>query len=139
MYLLGKVNIRYEDDQSYIEANFIQNIMHGKIRILDHNNELLGVGSYENGLPNGPFWFYAPFSNQYILANFEKGVILKQNIALINAKNKSVKIGKLLNETWIENTFDLDEIQISEYNCIKSIKMDYNAKRDGETLELPLK
>ena len=113
--------------------------MHGKIRILDHNNELLGVGSYENGLPNGPFWFYAPFSNQYILANFENGVILGQNIALISGKDKDVNVGKLLNETWIENAFDLDEIQVSEYNCITTIKMDYNVRHDGDILELPLK
>ena len=113
--------------------------MHGKIRILDQNNELIGVGSYENGLPNGPFWFYAPYSDQYILVNFENGVILEQTLALVSAKDKSIKVGKLLNDTWIEHALQLDEIEISEYNSIKTFKMDRNGRETGEILELPLK
>ena len=140
-YLNGKVKIKYSDDDSYIEANIVKNVLHGQIQILDETDQLIGVGSYENGLPNGPFWFYAPFSQHFLLVHFEQGLVIEEPIALVDIKDKSIKVGKLLNETWLENTRELKNVQIGEHNCIKTIKMDetHELSFRGNIIEIPLK
>ena len=138
-YLTGKVKVKYSDDDSYIEANIVKNVLHGQIQILDETDKLIGVGSYENGLPNGPFWFYAPFSQHFLLVHFEQGLVIEEPIALVDIKDKSIKVGKLLNDTWLENTRELKTVQIREHNCIKTIKMDNTHELKENIIEIPLK
>lgn len=141
-YLDGKVKVKYSDDDSYIEANIVKNVLHGQIRILDETDQLIWVGRYENGLPTGPFWFYAPFAQQFVLVNFEQGLMIEEPIALVDMNDKSIKVGKMLNETWLESTRELKSVQVVEHNGIKTIKMDDTHDTDEvkENInEIPLK
>ena len=86
--LHGKTKIKYSDDNSYIEATFFKGVIHGKVRHFDETNCLFYVGLYQNGKPNGPFWFYYPDTeepklDQFTFVEFNNGEVMTEKVALL--------------------------------------------------------
>ena len=89
--LNGRVVMKYHDDSTTLEAYFIKGVMHGVARLFDENEALFYTGLYQNGLPNGPFWFYYQMSNKFVYAHFENGEIVKKNVTLIDYSKNTGK------------------------------------------------
>ena len=78
---------------------FQNGVVHGRVLIYDKFDHLQGFGFYENGLPQGPFWFN--YESNYIQVHFEKGHLVSENCVLLDVDKKWAMIGTLKNQAYL--------------------------------------
>ena len=115
--LSGKGSIFFKD-KTKMKVEFHNGYINGQVLMFNKHKELQYIGSYENGVPHGPFWNI--YDNEFIQIQFENGKLIDQNVILIDTDLQLAKIGALTNQTYFQNSQKIQP-KFTDYNCVKVI------------------
>ena len=105
----GKAAIRYKD-KTKMKVIFNDGVIQGLVSMWDNKEILQGVGTYENGLPHGPFWIIE--SNFFVQIYFEEGKTIQENVVLIDLDKKTAQMGTLAQGIYLTNVTSLVDFKI---------------------------
>lgn len=135
----GKGTIEYEDDGTFLEGNFVNGVLNGKVKVFSKENYLISVGQYQGGLAHGPFWIHSRFFGEYLFLNFKHGLIEDSSIYYLKESTKEVFQGTLVNGTFMANSSLVQIDGIGELNCIKMIKTSKIKDVEDPFMRLPVR
>lgn len=113
------MNINFVDGET-VEGNAHFGVLEGKVRQFSIDGQLNFVGVYENGLPHGPAWLIPSLLDDEgaVLVHYTNGRV-DQNVGVVNLGPKNARIGKLVNQTYIEDSQKFDIKKVGEVHCVK--------------------
>jgi hypothetical protein len=80
-------------------------------------------GTFINGRPHGPFWVYSPDQEQVVLVHFDQGHLVPDNVVLLDHDAEWAMMGKLVNDSYLEDVRKIDVDWIGEYKCLTVLRL----------------
>ena len=111
-----------------MEVIFRQNIVHGPVLVKNKHNNIQAFGYYHNGQAHGPFWLIYETST-FLQLHFCQGHLVEENVILVDADTRHVKIGTLQNGgggSYLKNVERMLEIKTGKYLATIAVKIPPN-------------